>query len=198
MTFSVSDSIKKINELLQEGPDNLIENAEKFSSHVEDLLFRAWLLTKEQANFLTYLVRLKAEVNSSANLILDTEKTLAKKKTAMSKLLEKTWEVQEAMIVHVFSLAAFFHEELTIDFQINSTEVENLYLKERKNELKSHIQESITEVLVKRRTNRILMQRRRSLNREILHLRHCMERTNEFRRSVEAWCAGAIEAGKNL
>jgi hypothetical protein len=169
MSSSVADSIREIKELLKRGPDNLILDAAKFSSYVEELSLRAWLLTKEQTNFLIYLIRLKAEVSSRAALILDTEKTLAMKETAMSKLLEENGEVQEAMAIHIFSLAAFFHEELTIDFQINNNEVENFYLKERKNELKSHIQESITMVLVKRLKNRSLILRRRLLNREILH-----------------------------
>jgi hypothetical protein len=64
----------------------LLENAENFSSYVEELSSRIWSLTNEQTNFFTYLVRLKAEVISNASLILDTEKTLVKKEEAMSKL----------------------------------------------------------------------------------------------------------------
>ncbi|KAK2428258.1 hypothetical protein P8452_42330 [Trifolium repens] len=198
MSSSIVISINQIKQLLEGGFENLLENAENFSSFVEELSFRTWSLTKEQTNFFTYLVRLKAEVNSNASLILDTEKTLVKKEAAMSKLLEEIWETQEAMNVHVFSLAAFFHEQMSIDFQINNDVVENSYLKERKNELKNHIKESITMILVKNHKINIFMQRRRLLNREILHLRNRFERTNESRRSIEALWARAIDAGKDV
>jgi hypothetical protein len=194
---SVTVLIREIKALLEGGPDNLILDEAKFSSYVEELSLRA-CLTKEQTYFLISVIRLEEEVSSRAALILGTEKKLAMKETAMSKLLEEHEEVQEGMAIHILSLVAFFHEELTIDFQINNNEVEHFYLRERKNELKSHIQESITMVLVKRLKSRSLILRRRLLNREILHLRHSMERTNEFRRSIEARWTEAVNAGKDL
>jgi hypothetical protein len=75
---------------------------------------------------------------------------------------------------------------MSIDFQ------------ERQNELENHIKESITMILVKNHKINIFMQRRRLLNREILHLRNRFERTNESRRSIEALWARAIDAGKDV
>jgi hypothetical protein len=71
----------------------LILDEAKFSSYVEELSLRA-CLTKEQTYFLISVIRLKEEVSSRAALILGTEKKLAMKETAMSKLLEEHEQCQ--------------------------------------------------------------------------------------------------------
>ncbi|KAK2436208.1 hypothetical protein QL285_021214 [Trifolium repens] len=198
MVPSMKSVTKRITDMIVEGSDFLIENSDVFEERVDEFIRRARRLSMEQANFLTAVIRLKAEVVSRGPLIASTEDGIFLKNEHIKSLRYEGMDLKESMIVCVMSLVAFSHEEAIIGTHTTMDEIEAAQLEERKLEIRSHIHENIIKLLQKKQYQQNLKMRMKEADRKKAELMDLMDIVEESKEMIEDLLVEAVEASNHI
>jgi hypothetical protein len=184
--------------MLLEGSDFLIEYSGVFELRVDELISRARRLSMQQANFLTVVIRLKAELVSRGPLISFVEDDLFLKNEQIKSLFYEGQDLKESMTICLLSLVAFTHEEAMIGIHRIMDEFEAALLSKWKLEIRSHIHDNIIELLKKKQNQQNLQIRMREIRRKKAELMDQMDIVEESKEIIKDLLAEAIEAAESI
>jgi hypothetical protein len=79
------------------GINDLINDTEEFCTLVNDLQDEAYELTPSERRFRNYLIPFRDKLVRDAPIIASVECAEARSQTELSAILEKSWDMKEAM-----------------------------------------------------------------------------------------------------
>jgi hypothetical protein len=153
--------------MLLEGTVFLIQNLDSFEKHVNELICFACKLSRQESNFLSTLIHLKAELLVRGCFVKSFECNLSFMNQKVKKLINEGMSLKESMATHVLILGAFIHEEMMICMHTSNCDMETLKLNERKKEISIHIQDNIIELLEKKRRYKTIKLETKEANRGV-------------------------------
>ncbi|WJX68106.1 hypothetical protein P8452_52508 [Trifolium repens] len=177
--------VMEIKNVLRRGVNDLIEDTEPFCILVNDLQDEEAELTPSERRFLEYLVPFRDKLVRDAPVIASVECAEAQSQDELSAILDKSWDVKEAMRMYESTLSASFDME-EYDRVTDKLQAEIDQLKEKKEWLREDIRQDIANLLERRRTLLDLKEDQRKLGR--LHDRSFAEL------EVTMDCKDALEA----
>jgi small-conductance mechanosensitive channel len=176
----------EIKNVLRRGVNDLIEDTESFCILVNDLQDEEAELTPSERQFLEYLIPFRDKLVRDAPVIASVECAEAQSQDELSAILDKSWDVKEAMRMYEGTLSASFDMEEEYDRVTDKLQAEIDQLKEKKERLREDIRQDIASLLERRRALLELKEDQRRLGR--LHDRRFAEL------EVAMDCKDALEA----
>jgi hypothetical protein len=138
--------------VLRRGVGDLIDDTEGFSTLVNDLQDEASELTPTERRFLNYLVPFRDKLVRDAPVIASVECAEAESQSVLSDILDKSWDLKEAMRMYEGTLSASFDMEEEYDRAIVKLQEETELLEEKKKKLKMDIRDDISLLLERRQS----------------------------------------------
>jgi small-conductance mechanosensitive channel len=172
--------------VLRRGVNDLIDDTESFCILVSDLQEEEAELTSSERRLLEYLVPFRDKLVRDAPVIASVECAEAQSQDELSTILDKSWNVKEAMRMYEGTLSASFEMEDEYDRVTDKLQAEIDQLKEKKERLQADIRQDIASLLERRRALLELKEDQRRLGR--LHDRNFAEL------EVAMDCKDALEA----
>ncbi|GAU24587.1 hypothetical protein TSUD_289480 [Trifolium subterraneum] len=161
--------IASLKAILGDGPEDLLEKAEEFSSLVDSLREFSWRLNPQETLFLQRLLRLKAEVTADLPFIQVVEDAQFDSHEETTSLFEEIWVVKENMRMYENTLAAFFDEEDALENQRARLRGELADVEDKKDKLQEDIKADVSNLLEQRRKLFDLEQKQRAVDTRINH-----------------------------
>jgi hypothetical protein len=182
--------------VLRRGVGDLIDDTEGFSTLVNDLQDEASELTPTERRFLDYLVPFRDKLVRDAPVIASVECAEAESQSVLSDILDKSWDLKEAMRMYEGTLSASFDMEEEYDRAIVKLQEETELLEEKKKKLKMDIRDDIS-LLLERRQSLLELKDKQRLAR-IAHDRTSaeMEVAMDCKEALEARWKKVMEMGK--
>ncbi|KAK2423729.1 hypothetical protein QL285_034162 [Trifolium repens] len=178
--------VMEIKNVLHRGVNDLIDDTEPFCVLVNDLQDEEAELTPSERRFLEYLIPFRDKLVRDAPVIASVECAEARSQDELSAILDKSWDVKEAMRMYEGTLSASFDMEEEYDRVTDKLQAEIDQLKEKKERLREDIRQDIASLLERRRALLELKEDQRRLGR--LHDRSFAEL------EVAMDCKDALEA----
>jgi hypothetical protein len=119
--------------------NDLIDDTESFCVLVSDLQDEEAELTSSERRFLGYLVPFRDKLVRDAPVIASVECAEAQSQDELSAILDKSWNVKEAMRMYESTLSASFGMEEEYDRVTDKLQAEIDQLKEKKARLQADI-----------------------------------------------------------
>jgi hypothetical protein len=162
---------------------------------VNDLQDEASELTPTERRFLDYLVPFRDKLVRDAPVIASVECAEAESQSVLSNILDKSWDLKEAMRMYEGTLSASFDMEEEYDRAIIKLQEETELLAEKK-KLKMDIRDDIA-LLLERRQSLLELKDKQRLSR-IAHDRTSaeMEVAMDCKEALEARWKKVMEMGK--
>jgi hypothetical protein len=129
----------EIQNVLRRGVNDLIDDTESFCVLVSDLQDEEAELTSSERRFLGYLVPFRDKLVRDAPVIASVECAEAQSQDELSAILDKSWNVKEAMRMYEGTLSASFGMEEEYDRVTDKLQAEIDQLKEKKARLQADI-----------------------------------------------------------
>jgi hypothetical protein len=182
--------------VLRRGVGDLIDDTEGFCTLVNDLQDEASELTPTERRFLGYLVPFRDKLVRDAPVIASVECAEAESQSVLSDILDKSWDLKEAMRMYEGTLSASFDMEEEYDRAIVKLQEETELLEEKKKKLKMDIRDDIS-LLLERRQSLLELKDKQRLAR-IAHDRTSaeMEVAMDCKEALEARWKKVMEMGK--
>jgi small-conductance mechanosensitive channel len=155
----------EIKNVLRRGVNDLIRDTESFSTLVTDLQDEEAELTPYERQFLEYLVPFRDKLVRDAPVICSVECAEAQSQDKLSAILDKSWDVKEAMRTYESTLSASFDMEEEYDRVTDKLQAEVDELKGKRERLREDIRQDIANLLERRRTLLDLKEDQRKLGR---------------------------------
>jgi myosin heavy subunit len=155
----------EIKNVLRRGVDDLIDDTESFCTLVSDLQGEEAELTPSERRFLEYLVPFWDKLVRDAPVIASVECAEAQSQTELSAVLDKSWNLKEAMRMYEGTLSASFEMEEKYDRFADRLQTEMDELKAKKQQLQEDIRQDVASLLEKRRALLELKESQRMLGR---------------------------------
>jgi small-conductance mechanosensitive channel len=151
MASSVNSLVIELKQVLRRGVGDLIDDTEEFCTLVNDLQDEASDLTPSERRFLDYIIPSRDKLVRDAANIASVECADAECQTVLSKILDKSWDMKEAMRMYEGTLNASFDMEEEYDRAAAKLQAEVDLLKEKKKQLQADIRDDIASLLERRR-----------------------------------------------
>jgi hypothetical protein len=182
--------------VLRRGVGDLIDDTEGLCTLVNDLQDEASELTPTECRFLDYLVPFRDKLVRDAPVIASVECAEAESQSVLSDILDKSWDLKEAMRMYEGTLSASFDMEEEYDRAILKLQEETALLEEKKKKLKMDIRDDIS-LLLERRQSLLELKDKQRLAR-IAHDRTSaeMEVAMDCKEALEARWKKVMEMGK--
>jgi hypothetical protein len=182
--------------VLRRGVGDLIDDTEGFCTLVNDLHDEASELTPTERRFLGYLIPFRDKLVRDAPVIASVECAEAESQSVLSDILDKSWDLKEAMRMYEGTLSASFDMEEEYDRAIVKLQEETELLEEKKKKLKMDIRDDIS-LLLERRQSLLELKDKQRLAR-IAHDRTSaeMEVAMDCKEALEARWKKVMEMGK--
>jgi hypothetical protein len=182
--------------VLRRGVGDLIDDTEGFCTLVNDLQDEASELTPTERRFLGYLIPFRDKLVRDAPVIASVECAEAESQSVLSDILDKSWDLKEAMRMYEGTLSASFDMEEEYDRAIVKLQEETELLEEKKKKLKMDIRDDIS-LLLERRQSLLELKDKQRLAR-IAHDRTSaeMEVAMDCKEALEARWKKVMEMGK--
>jgi hypothetical protein len=195
MGSSTNPLIFEARNVLRRGVGDLIDDTEGFCTLVSDLQDEASELTPTERRFLDYLVPFRDKLVRDAPVIASVECAEAESQSVLSNILDKSWDLKEAMRMYEGTLSASFDMEEEYDRAIIKLQEETELLAEKK-KLKMDIRDDIA-LLLERRQSLLELKDKQRLSR-IAHDRTSaeMEVAMDCKEALEARWKKVMEMGK--
>ncbi|KAK2352303.1 hypothetical protein QL285_003719 [Trifolium repens] len=196
MGSSTNPLIFEARNVLRRGVGDLIDDTEGFCTLVSDLQDEASELTPTERRFLDYLVPFRDKLVRDAPVIASVECAEAESQSVLSNILDKSWDLKEAMRMYEGTLSASFDMEEEYDRAIIKLQEETELLAEKKKKLKMDIRDDIA-LLLERRQSLLELKDKQRLSR-IAHDRTSaeMEVAMDCKEALEARWKKVMEMGK--
>jgi hypothetical protein len=196
MGSSTNPLIFEARNVLRRGVGDLIDDTEGFCTLVSDLQDEASELTPTERRFLDYLVPFRDKLVRDAPVIASVECAEAESQSVLSNILDKSWDLKEAMRMYEGTLSASFDMEEEYDRAIIKLQEETELLAEKKKKLKMDIRDDIA-LLLERRQSLLELKDKQRLSR-IAHDRTSaeMEVAMDRKEALEARWKKVMEMGK--
>jgi hypothetical protein len=196
MGSSTNPLILEARNVLRRGVGDLIDDTEGFCTLVNDLQDEASELTPTERRFLDYLVPFRDKLVRDAPVIASVECAEAESQSVLSNILDKSWDLKEAMRMYEGTLSASFDMEEEYDRAIVKLQEEIEHLEEKKKKLKMDIRDDIS-LLLERRQSLLELKDKQRLAR-IAHDRTSaeMEVAMDCKEALEARWKKVMEMGK--
>ncbi|KAK2408242.1 hypothetical protein QL285_043767 [Trifolium repens] len=196
MGSSTNPLILEARNVLRRGVGDLIDDTEGFCTLVNDLQDEASELTSTERRFLEYLVPFRDKLVRDAPVIASVECAEAESQSVLSDILDKSWDLKEAMRMYEGTLSASFDMEEEYDRAIIKLQEETELLEENKKKLKMDIRDDIS-LLLERRQSLLELKDKQRLAR-IAHDRTSaeMEVAMDCKEALEARWKKVMEMGK--
>ncbi|KAK2427742.1 hypothetical protein QL285_026303 [Trifolium repens] len=173
MSPTTNSLVMEIRNVLRRGVNDLIDDTKSFCVLVSDLQDEEAELTSSERRFLGYLIPFRDKLVRDAPVIASVECAEAQSQDELSAILDKSWNVKEAMRMYEGTLSASFGMEEEYDRVTDKLQAEIDQLKEKKARLQTDIRQDITSLLERRRALLELKEDQRRLGR--LHDRSLAE-----------------------
>jgi small-conductance mechanosensitive channel len=155
----------EIKNVLRRGINDLIEDTESFCVLVNDLQDEEAELTPSERQFFEYVIPFRDKLVRDALSIASVECAEAPSQDELSAILDKSWDVKEAMRMYEGTLSASFDMEEEYDRVTDKLQAEIDQLKEKKVRLREDIRQDIASLLERRRALLELKEDQRRLGR---------------------------------
>jgi cell division septum initiation protein DivIVA len=155
----------EIKNVLRRGINDLIDDTESFYTLVSDLQDEVAELTPSERRFLDYLIPFRDKLVRDAPVIASVKCAEARRQGELSVILDKSWDVKEAMRMYDGTLSASFDMEEEYNRVVDKLQAEVDELKDMKRRLQEDIRQDIANLLEKRRALLGLKEDQRSLGR---------------------------------
>jgi small-conductance mechanosensitive channel len=165
MSPTTNPLVMEIRNVLRRGVNDLIDDTESFCILVSDLQEEEAELTSSERRFLEYLVPFRDKLVRDAPVIASVECAEAQSQDELSTILDKSWNVKEAMRMYEGTLSASFEMEEEYDRATDKLQAEIDQLKEKKERLQADIRQDIASLLERRRALLELKEDQRRLGR---------------------------------
>jgi myosin heavy subunit len=165
MSPTTNPLVMEIKNMLRRGVNDLIEDTEPFCILVNDLQDEEAELTPSERQFLEYLIPFRDKLVRDAPVIASVECAEAQSQTELSAVLDKSWNLKEAMRMYEGTLSASFEMEEKYDRFADRLQAEMDELKEKKQQLREDIRQDVASLLEKRRALLELKESRKMLVR---------------------------------
>jgi hypothetical protein len=139
MSPTTNSLFMEIRNVLRRGVNDLIDDTESFCVLVSDLQDEEAELTSSERRFLGYLVPFRDKLVRDAPVIASVECAEAQSQDELSAILDKSWNVKEAMRMYEGTLSASFGMEEEYDRVTDKLQAEIDQLKEKKARLQADI-----------------------------------------------------------
>jgi hypothetical protein len=139
MSPTTNSLVMEIQNVLRRGVNDLIDDTESFCVLVSDLQDEEAELTSSERRFLGYLVPFRDKLVRDAPVIASVECAEAQSQDELSAILDKSWNVKEAMRMYEGTLSASFGMEEEYDRVTDKLQAEIDQLKEKKARLQADI-----------------------------------------------------------
>ncbi|KAK2423305.1 hypothetical protein QL285_033768 [Trifolium repens] len=149
MSPTTNPLVMEIKNVLRRGINDLIDNTESFYTLVSDLQDEAAELTPSKHRFLDYLVPFRDKLVRDAPVIASVECVEAHRQGELSVILDKSWDVKEAMRMYEGTLSASFDKEDEYNRAVDKLQAEVDELKDKKRRLQEDIRQDIANLLKK-------------------------------------------------
>ncbi|KAK2443868.1 hypothetical protein QL285_014937 [Trifolium repens] len=150
MSPTTNPLVMEIKNVLRRGINDLIEDTEPFCILVNDLQDEEAELTPFERQFLEYLIPFRDKLVRDAPVIASVECAEAQSQDELSAILDKSWNVKEAMRMYEGTLSASFDMEEEYDRVTDKLQAEIDHLKEKKEHLRENIRQDIASLLERR------------------------------------------------
>jgi hypothetical protein len=151
MASTTNPLVIEIKNVLRRGINDLIDDTESFCTLVSDLLAEEIELTPSECRFLDYLVPFRDKLVKDALVIASVECAEAQSQDELSAILDKSWDMKEAMRMYEGTLSASFDMEEEYDRVVDKLQAEVDELKDKKRRLQEDIRQDISSLLERRR-----------------------------------------------
>jgi small-conductance mechanosensitive channel len=151
MSPTTNPFVMEIKNMLRRGVNDLIEDTEPFCILVNDLQDEEAELTPSERQFLEYLIPFRDKLVRDAPVIASVECAEAQSQTELFAVLDKSWNLKEAMRMYEGTLSASFEMEEKYDRFADRLQAEMDELKEKKQQLREDIRQDVASLLEKRR-----------------------------------------------
>jgi hypothetical protein len=111
MAPTTNPLVMELKNVLRRGINDLIDDTEGFCTLVNDLKDEEVELTPSERRFLEYLVPFRDKLVRDAPVIASVECAEARSQAELSVILDKSWDMKEAMRMYEGSLSASFDME---------------------------------------------------------------------------------------
>jgi hypothetical protein len=139
MSPTTNSLVLEIRNVLRRGVNDLIDDTKSFCVLVSDLQDEEAELTSSERRFLGYLVPFRDKLVRDAPVIASVECAEAQSQDELSAILDKSWNVKEAMRMYEGTLSASFGMEEEYDRVTDKLQAEIDQLKEKKARLQADI-----------------------------------------------------------
>jgi hypothetical protein len=129
----------EIKNVLRRGINDLIDDTERFYTLVSDLQDEVVELTPSERRFLDYLIPFRDKLVRDAPVIASVECAEARRQGELSVILDKSWDVKEAMRMYDGTLSASFDMEEEYNRVVDKLQAEVDELKDMKRRLQEDI-----------------------------------------------------------
>jgi hypothetical protein len=196
MGSSTNPLILEARNVLRRGVGDLIDDTEGFCTLVNDLQEEASQLTPTERRFLEYLVPFRDKLVRDAPVIASVECAEAESQGVLSTIMDKSWDLKEAMRMYEGTLSASFDMEEEYDRAIVKLQEETEHLEEKRKKLKMDIRDDIS-LLLERRQSLLELKDKQRLAR-IAHDRTSaeMEVAMDCKEALEVRWKKVVEMGK--
>jgi chromosome segregation ATPase len=185
----------EIKNVLRRGVDELIDDTENFCTLVSDLQGEEAELTPSERRFLEYLVPFRDKLVRDAPVIASVECAEAQSQTELSAVLDKSWNLKEAMRMYEGTLSASFEMEEKYDHFADRLQAEMDELKEKRQQLREDIRQDVASLLEKRRALLELKESQKMLGRAHDRTSAELEVAMDCKDALEARCKKVREMG---
>ncbi|KAK2435594.1 hypothetical protein QL285_020641 [Trifolium repens] len=165
MGCTTNPLVMEIKNVLRRGINDLIDDTESFCTLVSDLQDEAVELTPSERRFLDYHVPFRDKLVRDAAVIASVECAEARSQEELSVILDRSWDMKEAMRMYEGTLSASFDMEEEYDRVANKLPAEVDQLKEKKKQLQEDIRQDIASLLERRQALLELKEDQRRLGR---------------------------------
>jgi hypothetical protein len=165
MAPTTNPLVMEIKNVLRRGVNDLIDDTEGFCTLVNDLQGEKAELTPSELRFLEYLVPFRDKLVRDAPVIASVECAEAQSQTELSAILDKSWDLKEAMRMYEGTLSASFDMEEEYDRFADRLQTEMDEVKEKKKQLQEDIRQDVANLLEKRRAFLELKESQKMLGR---------------------------------
>jgi small-conductance mechanosensitive channel len=165
MSPTTNPLVMEIKNMLRRGVNDLIEDTEPFCILVNDLQDEEAELTPSERQFLEYLIPFRDKLVRDALVIASVECAEAQSQTELSAILDKSWNLKEAMRMYEGTLSASFEMEEKYDRFADRLQAEMDELEGKKQQLREDIRQDVASLLEKRRALLELKESQKMLGR---------------------------------